>query len=383
MTTISIIMPAYNSAETIDEAIQSICTQTYIDWELWVIDDGSTDTTAEVVQSFDDARIHYVWQSNQERSAARNAGLRLAQGTYLTFLDSDDFWEPTYLATHINYLTAHPEIDITTNWAYETDAAGQVVRMVRPGFTEALSCEAAWRKLLYGNRFLMGAIVLRRHIATIDFDTRLQQAEDWDYWLRLVRHHRVHTIQKPLSYYRRYGVYMPTRRLKRNSEEMLVYILEKALADSPQAVRDAAVGHAYWELAWLSYATERIEQGQMYMMLAYQLAPHYFDREDAIVERIAYFADELYDLHTPMSVALAHIGRFFENLPSWAASVRGLQSATEGFYASLALFRASEQADRQGVRQAGNLILRRQPSLFRNRGLAKLYLSSFAGGRFE
>ena len=373
---ISIIMPAYNAATHIAEAIDSVIAQTYPQWELWVIDDGSTDDTATIVQAYDDPRVRYVWQPNQERSAARNNGLRRATGTYLTFLDSDDYWASSFIETHVQYLEAHPTIDITVSWAHEVNEAGDIARVMRPGFSADLSCEEAWRQFLYGNRFLMLSTVLRRSIATIEFDLNLRQAEDWDYWLRLVRNHRAHTIQVPNASYRRYDVYMPQRRLKRNSAESIAYILEKALADSPPAERNDALGYAYWDIAWLNYAMGEIEQGQAYLRQAHQLAPQHFADDDAIVQRIAYFADELYDLHTPMVVATAHITRFFEQSPT-ELKIGRLLRPTLGFYAMLALFRANERGDWHAVRTAGHLALQKQPTVFRNRGAASLYLKSF------
>ena len=95
----SIVIPTYNRAIFIKNAIQSVQNQLYSDWELLVIDDGSTDNTAEVVAQFvrEDTRIKYIYQPNQERSVARNNGIAQAQGTYICFLDSDDYYLPTHL----------------------------------------------------------------------------------------------------------------------------------------------------------------------------------------------------------------------------------------------------------------------------------------------
>lgn len=96
----SIIIPTYNRADTIGRSIDSILGQTYIDWELIIIDDGSTDDTYKVVGAYDDIRIRYVRQENQERSAARNHGIRVSQGNWICFLDSDD----VYLYEHLEVL---------------------------------------------------------------------------------------------------------------------------------------------------------------------------------------------------------------------------------------------------------------------------------------
>jgi len=93
----SVILPTYNRADFINKAINSVIDQTYPDWELIIIDDGSTDQTKNIVEAFNDERIHYIYQINQERSAARNNGLKNAKGRYICFIDSDDY----YLANHL------------------------------------------------------------------------------------------------------------------------------------------------------------------------------------------------------------------------------------------------------------------------------------------
>jgi len=96
----SIIIPTYNRAHTIRRPIESVLAQTFTDWELIIVDDGSTDDTKSVVESYQDGRIRYVWQENQERSAARNHGIKIAKGEWICFQDSDD----EYLQNHLEVL---------------------------------------------------------------------------------------------------------------------------------------------------------------------------------------------------------------------------------------------------------------------------------------
>ena len=108
MPTVSIVLPTYNRADVIGRALDSVHRQTFDDWELIVVDDGSTDGTAMLFQD-SDPRIRYVRQENRGVYAARNHGLSLARGRYLTFLDSDDEWLPHYLALTTAFLDASPE----------------------------------------------------------------------------------------------------------------------------------------------------------------------------------------------------------------------------------------------------------------------------------
>ena len=97
MIKFSIIIPTYNRASFIEKAILSVLAQTYEEWELIIIDDGSTDDTYKVCNSFNDPRIKYTYQNNSERSAARNKGIDIAKGEWVCFLDSDDYFLPNHL----------------------------------------------------------------------------------------------------------------------------------------------------------------------------------------------------------------------------------------------------------------------------------------------
>lgn len=108
----SIIIPTYNRAHTISRPVDSILAQTFPDWELIVIDDGSTDDTRTVVEGYKDERIRYVWQENQERSAARNHGIRLAKGEWICFQDSDDEYLPEHLEVHFNAINSRQDFRV-------------------------------------------------------------------------------------------------------------------------------------------------------------------------------------------------------------------------------------------------------------------------------
>ncbi len=108
----SIIIPTYNRAHTIRRPIDSIIAQTFTDWELIIVDDGSTDATQEIIETYKDPRIRYVWQENQERSAARNLGIRLATGGWICFQDSDDEYLPEHLEVLFEGIQNHPEYKV-------------------------------------------------------------------------------------------------------------------------------------------------------------------------------------------------------------------------------------------------------------------------------
>src|SRR5262249_19908208 len=110
MSVVSVIVPTYNRAETIRAAIASVKRQTFVDWELIVVDDGSTDGTASLIEA-SDPRLVLIRQANQGVNAARNAAMLRARGRYIAFLDSDDEWLPHHLELSVAFFRAHPGED--------------------------------------------------------------------------------------------------------------------------------------------------------------------------------------------------------------------------------------------------------------------------------
>lgn len=115
ITTVTIVLPAYNASEYLTETVNSVLSQTYQDFELLVIDDGSTDNTKDIVNDFceRDSRIRLISQKNQGVSVARNNGIKTARGEYIAFLDSDDLWLPNKLAKHVEHLQANPKLGLS------------------------------------------------------------------------------------------------------------------------------------------------------------------------------------------------------------------------------------------------------------------------------
>ena len=115
IVTVTIVLPAYNASEYLTETINSVFSQTYKDFELLVIDDGSTDNTRDIVNDFcqRDSRIRLISQENQGVSVARNNGIKMAKGKYIAFLDSDDLWVPNKLARHVEHLQANPKLGLS------------------------------------------------------------------------------------------------------------------------------------------------------------------------------------------------------------------------------------------------------------------------------
>jgi hypothetical protein len=178
---VSVIMPAYNHGPYIGEAIQSVCDQTFDDWELIIVNDGSTDSTANAIAQFDDPRIYSIFQTNNGVSAARNAGIEVSAGEYLAFLDADDLLHQRNLEIQATRLDQNPEIGVTYVSRIEMDQDRKPLRFHRPPLRLTL------KDLVLGFPICPSDFMIRRE--WIDragvFNRSYTINEDRDFFLRL------------------------------------------------------------------------------------------------------------------------------------------------------------------------------------------------------
>lgn len=191
----TIVVPAYNVAETIGDTLRSLLAQTFTDFEIIVVDDGSTDRTLAVVRAFGDSRIRIVQQPNRGLAGARNTGIHAARGAYVGFCDSDDLWRPTKLSAHVAHLDANPHVGLSYAGSELIDAAGRPMGLSQRPRLTGITAAHVFRRNPVGNG---SAAVMRR--AALDgiafrpageaardwwFDERFRQSEDIECWLRL------------------------------------------------------------------------------------------------------------------------------------------------------------------------------------------------------
>jgi len=181
---VSVVIIAHNCAEYVAHAMQSVLEQTWTQLELIVVDDGSTDTTPDVVRGIPDPRVKYVRQNNKGPNAARNEGIRQARGDFIAFLDCDDWWLPEKLEKQLARAIAHPEIGLVYSLAVRVDASGA------PGDRfDSIVEGRVLDRLLLGNCIAgsaSSAMITRRAIDAVGtFDESLHYAEDWEYWIRV------------------------------------------------------------------------------------------------------------------------------------------------------------------------------------------------------
>jgi glycosyltransferase involved in cell wall biosynthesis len=208
----SVVMPAYNAASTIDAAIESVLSQTRPDFELLIVDDGSTDNTAARAQSrLRDDRLRLLSQPNRGKSSARNAGVQAARGALVSFLDSDDLWLPQYLEVMAATLGANPTAAVayTDAWLLD-DESRRIARSsaMSPWHPPTVPSEPGsfLRALLrFGNFVFGGATVRRSTLGEVGgFRVELDGAEDFELWLRIAANgYRLVRCPTKLAIYRR------------------------------------------------------------------------------------------------------------------------------------------------------------------------------------
>jgi GT2 family glycosyltransferase len=221
--TFSVIVPTYQAAGTVADAVASVLAQTTPAHEIIVCDDGSTDDTAAALEPYLD-RITYLWHDNEGAAAARNRGIRAASGEFVTTLDSDDVWLPRYLEGVGKLAAARPDLDLlSTDVWFEVDD-----KIVGRFYAENAFSVTDQRKAILISCFVGWPAARRSRILEAGgFDESLLVAHDWDAWLRLIfAGSRAGLVDEPLVRYRVHGGSLTANRARSFGERARV--LDKA-----------------------------------------------------------------------------------------------------------------------------------------------------------
>jgi glycosyltransferase involved in cell wall biosynthesis len=250
---VSVIIPCYNAARFLGETLQSVLAQTHADTSAIVVDDCSTDGTADIAARFG-ARVRVIRQHRQGGvSAARNAALAVADGDAIAFLDGDDRWHPEKIARQVAYLEAHPEAGVVHTAVRHIDDASDEID--RPGgpIPWRIADGECLADLLAHNTITTSTVLVRRAVLGADrFPEDLRLGEDWDLWLRLAARTAFGYLAEPLTDYRLHDS-NTTRNLQRGLHARLT-VIDRALARGIEGVyRRAAVGHRQWVFAALGH----------------------------------------------------------------------------------------------------------------------------------
>ena len=201
---VSVVTPAYNAENTIAESIQSVINQTFSDFDMIIIDDGSTDRTAEIIKSIEDSRIRYIYQDNAERAAARNLGIQNAKGRYIAFLDADDFWVEDKLEKQITLFRKNPELGLVYSDLYLFDDQSKEIITKYSNIRKLYKGRVALREMLTENFIQSPTPIVRREVfeQVGNFDVCLVPREDIEMWVRIVARYPIDYVNKPLAMYR-------------------------------------------------------------------------------------------------------------------------------------------------------------------------------------
>lgn len=323
---IAVVIPAYNQAQFLPDAIDSVLGQSFINFELVVVDDGSTDETPQVLASIRDPRVRVVRQKNAGLAGARNTGIRETSAPLLTFLDSDDLFMPDSLAVLHAYLQQHPDVGLVSGGRKLIGPDGTVLREITRSTGHEL------KDLLLNNPFAVGSWLLRRD--WVDrvgvFDPSLRALEDWDLYLRLsLAGCRMAWIGGIMMAYRFHPAQM-TREVERMRTSRLA-VLDKFFArtDLPEearALRDQATAAILVKVALLAFMvgsydvartdlataisldpTLRANEYQRFInaLMGWAFGPHVADPTAFMVEVQSHLPESLRDMQRPLRRAIA------------------------------------------------------------------------------
>lgn len=212
MVKVSVIIPTFNRAAFLKQAINSVLKQTYTHYEIIVVDDGSTDDTQQAALSYG-AKVRYIYQENAGPSAARNTGIKAAKGKYVAFLDSDDCFLPHKLEDQMNFLSKYPSCRFLYSYYYNVDMNGNILKIRKH---MPYTTREQFQFLLLTRRFTIRTSTVLVEKSVFDevgyFESAYKYSQDWDMWLRIAHKYFGRCLKKPLVSYRLH----PTNRSKKS-----------------------------------------------------------------------------------------------------------------------------------------------------------------------
>lgn len=394
MSKVTIIIPTYNRSSLVQETIDSVLGQTYQDFELIVVDDGSTDQTQQVLQERYGSMIRYIFQENQGESAARNHGISLAQGELIAFLDSDDLWLPQKLERQVGIMEADGHLGLVSTHADWINYAG--LRLKRsPHGTGQKGDHLSWDELVLDNIVAGGgsSALVRRSVLDVTggFDKQIRFGEEWDLWLRICAIAKLYQIQEPLVLYRLNPFGTRSWAPRANEAEAMfrehLAILAKAFAqrtDSAidgQVLRDHAIGCVHLRYAYANYGLGLVEQGKTHWETALSLWRQHAANRDVIRQSVINYSVGYASVAEPgfrVKRAKTIVADIMENLPCALAQMQAERKAlTAAVLAELA-FHAATHKDVRLARASAAHCLRMDPLWASNLGFLKILVN---GGR--
>lgn len=392
MPRVSVIIPTYNRKEYVQEAIDSVLAQTYTDYEIIVIDDGSSDATGEALRARYGDRIHYIWQENQGESAARNYGIGISQGEYVALLDSDDLWLPDKLAKQTDVLDRNPDKVLVFTASWKIDATGQRLESL-PLCSNVDESQLTLESLCLKNAMgsAVSTVLIRRNTLELvgRFDPTIRYGEDWDLWLKLRRQGAFISLNEPLACYRQHAGSQWHYPSPETIDQRLVdhqRTLEKVFknwpGDVPAGLPERAAARAYALAGYLDYVIGRVSLGKQRLKQSIQLDLDYRSDLQELPEKLKYQyltvnSDPATRISPQESIDLAI--RAFENWPEELdLSHKWITQALRDIVVHF-LFTSYKMRNYAVTRYCLVKAIRYDPSLLSNRGVWSIGLETFLG----
>lgn len=202
---ISIVLASYNHVRFIQQAVKSVLSQTFDDFELLVLDDGSTDGTSKVVEKIHDKRINLVKLKPNRRFHPRNIGIKMAKGKYIAFQNSDDVWLPNKLKQQVEFMEKNKQTSVCFTRLEMVDEKGKTIKnsWAHQNLAGENKNNDAWLRLFFTSGFNFGiasALVRKEKITKLGgFNESMVQMADYDLWVRLAGLGQIHIINEPLT----------------------------------------------------------------------------------------------------------------------------------------------------------------------------------------
>ena len=303
MVKVSVIIPAYNGDRYIGDAIDSVLAQTYTNYEIIAIDDGSTDDTKRAIEEYGDA-IRYYAQANQGVAASRNLGISKAKGEYIAFLDQDDIFSPHKLALQVEVLEQNASIGIVNSGWQIVDRDGKVRAAVKPWLQIP---QLSLANLIIWKPVFLGAMLFRRSQLerTKGFDTNLEQTPDVDLVIRLAAMGCAAAwVKQTTVQYRQHEANASQNTLLQAQE--LERILERFFAqpDLPLEIKKLESDSRYQSLIWSAWRlqqTDYLEEMSRYLGKSWHFSQKY--PTETILNWIASFKNYCAEYGTELDVS--------------------------------------------------------------------------------
>lgn len=295
---VSVCITSYNHAQYLPETLDSVLSQDYDDFEIIVVDDGSTDNSPAILADYQrryPAKVHCYWhpdRANKGISASFNLAARQSKGTYVAWLGSDDLWLPGKLSAQVRLMSGQPELGMVYSPAFILDGAGRQYPMLTIG---GEYWEDTWHRLLVSNYICASTILIRR--SCLDDVGLLDEKlvfSDWELWIRIAAKYQVGIVPQPLAMYRIHGQNISVSSDPQTRFNRRMAVIESVFPQLPQSeqkLQRLASGEAHFETGLDFFAAGKADEGRRHLMQALQaLEPSWKDRHhrDLVEKVVAY-----------------------------------------------------------------------------------------------